>query len=114
MPAGPLRSRGPTYLSEQSLLQVSPLPHCKQLSVVTEGFFCARLWRRRRRRRRGLSESTSLTHRVSDEILQGASLDKLGNQIQPLVLVENADEPQNMGMVEASHYFDLKIRRRRS
>lgn len=111
MPAGPLQSREPTYLSEQSLFQVSPLPYCKQLSVVTEGFFCAQLWRRRRT---GLSESTSLTHRVSDEILQGASLDKLGNQIQPLVLVENADEPQNVGMVEASHYFDLKIRRRQS
>lgn len=64
---------------------------------------CAPLWRRR-----GLSESSSLTHSVSDEILKSASLDKLGYQIEPLVLVKHADEPQNVGMIEASHDFDLK------
>lgn len=74
--------------------------------MTTEGFCCAPLWRRRRR---GLSDLTSLTHSVSDEILKSASLDKLSYQIEPLVLVKHTDEPQNVGMIEASHYFDLKI-----
>lgn len=48
------------------------------------------------------------THSVSDEVFKSASLDKLSDQIQPLVLVKHTDEPQNMGMIEASHDFDLK------
>lgn len=76
--------------------------------MTTEGFCCAPLWRRRR----WLSDLTSLTHSVSDEILESASLDKLSYQIESLVLVKHTDEPQNMGMVEASHYFDLKIQQK--
>ncbi len=82
-----------------------PPPTLHTLSVATEGFsalYCGR----------GLSESTSLTHRISDEILQGASLDKLSYQIEPLVLVQHTDEPQHVGMIEAPHDFDLKIRQK--
>lgn len=66
-----------------------------------------------KRKRRGLSESTGFTHHVSDEILQRASLDKLSYQIELLVLVEHTNEPQNMGMVQAPHDFDLQIRSER-
>jgi len=59
-----------------------------------------------------LGERKRSTHRVSDEIFQGSSLNILGYQIEPLVLVEHADELQHVGVLEASHHFDLKIRQK--
>lgn len=50
------------------------------------------------------------THRIPDEVLQRAALDKLGDQVEPLVLVEHTDEPQHVGVVEASHDLDLQPR----
>lgn len=106
----PAHSNAESSLSVQSLLQVSHLPHDSvlqpaPLSVATEGFLCSK-WKRRGRKK---GEWTSSTHRVSDEILQGASLDKLRYQIESLILVQHTDELQNVGMFEASHHFDLEI-----
>lgn len=51
-----------------------------------------------------------MTHHVPDEILQSASIDVLCYQIKPLVLVQHTDELQNMGMIEAPHYFYLTVK----
>lgn len=67
-----------------------------------------------KKREKELSKSTSLTHRVSDEILQGASLNKLCYQIEPLILVQHTDELQNVGVIKTSHYFDLNIRHKQT
>lgn len=73
--------------------------------------FCAPQYRKREKE---LSESSSLTHRVSDEILQGASLNKLRYQIEPLILVQHTDKLQNVGVIKTSHYFDLNIRHKQT
>lgn len=96
------RAEGPLISAEFTSGQPPPTEQIA-LSVATEGFFCVLLWRRR-----GLSESASSTHSVSNEILQSASLDKLSYQVEPLVFVKHSDEPQNMRMVETSHDFDLQ------
>lgn len=52
------------------------------------------------------------THRVTDKILQSASLNELCYQIKPLVLVQNPNELQNVWMIKTSHHFYLEKRRR--
>lgn len=50
------------------------------------------------------------THRVTDKILQSASLNELCYQIKPLVLVQNPNELQNVWMIKTSHHFYLEKR----
>lgn len=46
-------------------------------------------------------------HHFLDDFPQRAPLDVLCDEVEPLVLVENADELEHVGVVEATHDLDL-------
>lgn len=47
------------------------------------------------------------THRIAEEVLQGAPLNVLSEEIQLLVLVQHTDELQHVGVIQAAHHFHL-------
>lgn len=50
------------------------------------------------------------THRIAEEVLQGAPLNVLSEEIQLLVLVQYTDELQHIGVIQAAHHFHLGSR----
>lgn len=52
------------------------------------------------------------SHHFLDDFSQGAPLDVLGDEVEPLVLVENADELEHVWVIEATHDLNLTRRRR--
>lgn len=46
-------------------------------------------------------------HHFFDDVPQGASFDVLRDEVEPLVLIKNPDELQNVGVVQAAHHLHL-------
>ncbi len=47
------------------------------------------------------------THHILNDVSQRSSFDVLRDEVEPLVFVEDADELQHIGMIQASHDLHL-------
>lgn len=52
-------------------------------------------------------EKAVCSHHLLDDFPQGAPLDVLCDEVESLVLVEDADELEHVGVIEATHDLDL-------
>lgn len=50
---------------------------------------------------------SACAHRIAEEVLQGATLDVLSEEIELLVLVKYTNELQHIGVIQAAHHFHL-------
>lgn len=54
-----------------------------------------------------MAETAVGSHHFLDDFSQGAPLDVLGDEVEPLVLVENANELEHIWVVKATHDLNL-------